>query len=188
VQKVSSPETSQLEERMRELERRLDAKENMCKHLEENLNEVKSCLEEQKQRGISELKQRDLHIEELNRRNQELTAAANMRFTVVPVSDSDGELKDTLPYESRIGSATSGEIFRRRGSSSFADDVGRDKDMRTLADLRLSKEKQAEGQKEHDPDPRPRTRRPNGQSQSQRTPPRRVSGGRKLRDSEFDPN
>eukprot|EP00435_Cladocopium_sp_Y103_P034517 s1093_g8.t3 len=183
AQKVSSPgqESSQLEERMRELERRLDAKENQCKHLEEHLTEVRNCLEEQKQRGMSDLKQRDQHIAELNRRNQELIAAAKMRFTVVP---SDGEVEDALPQESRNESATSGEAFKRRGAASIADDVSNDKDMPTLAALRQrlypkrnTRQDKQDGEKDHDPDPsRPRTSRQNGRGvQGQRTPPRRAS-------------
>jgi len=183
AQKASSPEreSSQLEERMRELERRLDAKENQCKHLEEHLTEVRNCLEEQKQRGVSDLKQRDQHIAELNRRNQELIAAAKMRFTVVP---SDGEVEDTLPQESRNESATSGEAFKRRGAASIADDVSNDKDMPTLAALRQrlypkrnTRQDKQDGEKDHEPDPsRPRTSRQNGRGvQGQRTPPRRAS-------------
>jgi len=180
---ASSPEreSSQLEERMRELERRLDAKENQCKHLEEHLTEVRNCLEEQKQRGVSDLKQRDQHIAELNRRNQELIAAAKMRFTVVP---SDGEVEDTLPQESRNESATSGEAFKRRGAASIADDVSNDKDMPTLAALRQrlypkrnTRQDKQDGEKDYEPDPsRPRTSRQNGRGvQGQRTPPRRAS-------------
>ncbi|CAJ1394431.1 unnamed protein product [Effrenium voratum] len=59
-----SPPRSTLEERLKELERRLDAKESECKLLEQHLTEVRGCLEEQKQRGASDLQQRDQHIME----------------------------------------------------------------------------------------------------------------------------
>eukprot|EP00439_Symbiodinium_sp_Y106_P072695 s498_g13.t1 len=62
----SAARTSALEERLKELEKRLDAKETECKLLEQHLIEVRGCLEEQRERGARDLEQRDLHIQDFS--------------------------------------------------------------------------------------------------------------------------
>jgi len=86
-----------LEERIRELERKLEAKEVECARLQAHVNEVNQSFAEQRERDTQAIKQRDRHIEELSRRNKELLAAhAHAQDPEVAQGGSSGDSAEAL--------------------------------------------------------------------------------------------
>lgn len=128
---------------------------------------MKVSLEEQKQRGVSDLKKRDQHIAELSRRNKELLAAAKRAEPeVVPVisdgAGEEGKAKESVATES---------ISSKGRKDSFGDDASIDRDMPTLAALRQRLYPKRNTRQEAEPEtPRRRASRSNGKAQNQRTP------------------
>ncbi|CAE7495088.1 unnamed protein product [Symbiodinium pilosum] len=135
--------TSALEERLKELERRLDAKETECKMLEHHLTEVRGCLEEQRERGARDLEQRDLHIQELSRRNNDLIREAQGMYQVVqstvddPAMDEETAPKDiNLHDEESEVPAAGGGSSRQRAGRPGSEASQLERDLPTLAALR----------------------------------------------------
>lgn len=132
----STARTSALEERLKELEKRLDAKETECKLLEQHLIEVRGCLEEQRERGARDLEQRDLHIQELSRRNNDLISAAQGCLEVVDgpsAVDEEGAPKaPPSPEAASDGAGPGSSASRQRGRLG----PEAERDMPTLAALR----------------------------------------------------
>ncbi|CAE7946425.1 mdtH [Symbiodinium sp. KB8] len=132
----STARTSALEERLKELEKRLDAKETECKLLEQHLIEVRGCLEEQRERGARDLEQRDLHIQELSRRNNDLISAAQGCLEVVDgpsAVDEEGAPKaPPSPEAASDGAGPGSSASRQRGRLR----PEAERDMPTLAALR----------------------------------------------------